>query len=96
MNSSQSQKPAHTPGPWTVSENGSVRARVASVEAPIAQVFAVGHTTFEANKRLIEAAPDLAAALRMAYAALTEQCGFAQSTTAIRIRKVLHDAGVAI
>ena len=62
---------SHTPGPWTQDEYGSVKTP--SGETLLVEGVALaGRSTEEtrANARLIAAAPDLLAALKLAFQAL--------------------------
>jgi hypothetical protein len=69
----QSPKTAkHTPGPWTASEKdnrGWRSIRSPRLAVPVAEVLGNGLCEDEANARLIAAAPDLLAALKLNHRA---------------------------
>lgn len=85
-----------TPGPWHVGEGGAAMIIYDQNGYAVAdaKTFHGKHAAYSAhdNARLIAAAPDLLAALNLAYEALGEERGFHQSTTAIKIRAAIAKA----
>lgn len=98
----------HTPGPWIPDNGGcdSIDNMVECLthdEGTLREWMAVGKADSEGyaeslaychpdNANLIAAAPEMLAALHLAYAALASRRGFAQGTTAATIRAVITKA----
>lgn len=73
---------AHTPGPWTLHQEGSMRACDGRHDSEDgcrtiaeAEIIGVARAEAEANARLIAAAPELLAALKVARCVLKVACG---------------------
>lgn len=67
INSSEGEivmtKTSHTPGPWEINDNQKISGAsrtiiIADIGRPIPERFKVAHDEYEANARLIAAAPD--------------------------------------
>lgn len=90
----------HTPGPWTVEKRTDMEIAINQYEGRYQHtVCEIHHARSDdltarayADADLIAAAPELLEALELAYQALSEEKGFYQSTTAIKIRSAIAKA----
>jgi hypothetical protein len=65
---------AHTPGPWRLTDERGSRWVQSEIEDVVCRVFSSGgKARYEADSRLIAAAPDLLAALRAIVQSLADQ-----------------------